>query len=262
MSENGLPRITTAIAEVHPDSVTIRGLDLVDDMLGKMSFTDAVLFGINGKQPTEAERVVSEAVLVCLMEHGMMPANVVARLAYTAAPDSLQGAVAGGLCTVGSVLLGALEECAHMLQDGLALAESTGRDLDDVAREIASEYAADRRKIPGLGHNIHLPEDPRTARLFEVAESVGAGGRHIALLQAVGRAADESLGRHLPVNADGACGALLSNVGYDWRITRGFALIARSAGLVAHLWEEIQNPVGAAIMARIKAGVDYQPAEA
>jgi citrate synthase len=262
MSENGLPRIDTAIAEVHSDSVTIRGLDLVDDMLGKMSFTDALLFGINGKQPTEAQRAVSEVVLVCLMEHGMMPANVVARLSYTAAPDSLQGAVAAGLCTVGSVLLGALEECAHMLQDGVALADSTGRDLDDIAREIVSQHASKGRKVPGLGHNIHRPEDPRTTRLFEVAEEAGAAGSHIALLQAVGRAADEALGKHLPVNADGACGALLSDVGYDWRITRGFALIARSAGLVAHLWEEIENPMGTAIMARIKAGVDYRPAEA
>jgi citrate synthase len=257
MPSNGRPR--TSIAHVDATSVTIRGLDLTDDMLGRMSFTEAALLDITGKRPSEAEVALTDLVLVCLMEHGMMPANIAARLTYRGAPEAFQAAVASGLCGVGSVLLGAVEGCAEMLQDGLARAEAAGADLDAAAREIVQERRAAGRKIPGLGHTVHFPEDPRTDRLFEVAEEWGYGGRHIALLQAVGRAADEAIGRHLPINADGACGAILANLGLDWRIARGFALIARSAGLVAHLWEEMRQPAAPALLEQIESGVDYEP---
>lgn len=257
MGPDARPR--TSIAHVDATSVTIRGLDLPSEMLGRMSFTEAALLDITGRRPTEAEIALCDLVLVCLMEHGMMPANIAARLTYRGAPESLQAAVASGLGGIGSVLLGALEETAQMLGQGIERSERAGWDVDAVARAIVSEHRAARRKIPGLGHTVHTPEDPRTERLFEVAEQWGYGGRHIALLKAIGRAADDALGRHLPINADGACGAILANLGFDWRIARGFALIARSAGLVAHLWEEIQQPAAPALLAQIESGVDYQP---
>jgi citrate synthase len=247
----------TSIARVDATSVTIRGLDLPTEMLGRMSFTEAALLDITGDRPSPEDVALADLVLVCLMEHGMMPANIAARLSWTGAPESLQAAVASGLCGIGSVLLGAVEESARMLQDNLARVE--GSDFDAVARELVAEHRAAGRKIPGLGHKVHFPEDPRTERLFEVATHHGRGDRHIALLRAVGAAADEALGRHLPINADGACGAVLSNLDLDWRIARGFALVARSAGLVAHLYEEMRMPAADAMLERIESGVPYAP---
>lgn len=249
----------TSIARVDATSVTIRGLDLPTQMLGRMSFTEAALLDITGERPSPEDVALADLVLVCLMEHGMMPANIAARLSWTGAPESLQAAVASGLCGIGSVLLGAVEESSRMLQDGLERVEGSGADLDAVARELVAEHQAAGRKIPGLGHKVHFPEDPRTERLFEVAAEHGRGDRHIALLRAVSAAADEALGRHLPLNADGACGAVLSNLGLDWRIARGFALVARSAGLVAHLYEEMRMPAADAMLERIESGVPYAP---
>lgn len=249
----------TSIARVDATSVTIRGLDLPSQMLGRMTFTEAALLDITGKRPSPADVALADVVLVCLMEHGLMPANIAARLSWTGAPESLQAAVASGLCGVGSVLLGAVEESARMLQEALPRVEQEGRDVQEVARELVAEHRAARRKVPGVGHVVHFPEDPRTERLFEVAEEHGRGGRHIDLLRAVGAAVDEALGRHLPINADGACGAVLANLGLDWRIARGFALVARSAGLVAHLYEEMRHPAVNTMLERIETGVPYEP---
>jgi citrate synthase len=253
------PRIPTSIAEVDEHTITIRGHDLITEMMGVMSFTEAALLNILGRRPSEAEVALTDLVTVCLMEHGMMPANIVARLTYFGAPESLQGAVASGLCGVGSVRLGAVEECSHLLQDGMSRAIAAGDDHETAARSIVAEQRAAGRRIPGIGHMLHTTEDPRTLRLFEVAEQWGHGGRHIGLLQAISAEAEATLGRRLPINADGAAGAVLSNLGIDWRITRGFALIARTAGLVGHLYEEMRTPASPALLQRIEAGLDYQP---
>jgi citrate synthase len=176
------------------------------------------------------------------VEHGLVPSVLAARLTYLGAPDSFQAAVSAGLSGLGSVFVGSIEGAAHMLQDGLVRLKA-GDAIEAVAADIVAQFRKDKKAVPGIGHPIHKEADPRTARLLQIAAENGFSGRHVELLHAVTREAERATGRHLPINVSGAIGAIASELGLDWRICRGIGLIARSIGLVAHLLEEIRNPI-------------------
>jgi citrate synthase len=238
--------ITTAIASHDLSHIWVRGLDLSADILGTLSFTEVVFLLIVGQIPDPPDRRLLDAILVSLVEHGLTPSAVVARMNYSVAPESLQGAVAAGLLGVGSRVLGSMEECGQLLTrlDGEV---RSGGSRVDAAREIAQEYRAQRKRLPGLGHAIHTAGDPRVGRLFEIADECGRRGQFVAGLEELARAAELASGRVLPLNVTGAVAALLLELGVPWQLHRGFALISRSAGLVAHIGEEMQRPITPAI---------------
>ena len=209
---------------------------------------------IRGRLPTEKEAEVFNAVLITLVEHGMTPQAIATRLVNLAAPEALQAAVAAGLCGVGSVFAGGSEQTAKMLQNAFKDG-ADGTTLPEVAAGIVETFVAQRQPIPGIGHPLHKPIDPRTPVLFGIAERNGFRGRYIALLEQISKNAEARLQRELPVNATGAIGAILSELDFPWRICRGIAVISRCVGLVGHLAEEMKNPLGREIWERIEEEV-------
>jgi citrate synthase len=231
------------------DKIVVRGHDLVDELLGKASLGDVAFLELKGRLPSKQESIVFNAITVTLVEHGMTPSAIASRLTYYGAPESLQGAVAAGLLGMGDRFGGSAEAAARMLQEALQEAEPEA-DLQALAGRIVGEHKAAKRTIAGLGHPVHKPVDPRTAKLFELAAENGFSDRHVELMQRIGDEATRAYGRDLPVNATGAIGAIASELGIPWRVCRGLAVMARAIGLVAHLQEEMDEPLAAEIWSR------------
>lgn len=232
----------TYIATSDANSVTIRGKDLVTELIGHRSFTEMVYFLTCGTEPTPTQTKVLDACLVTLMEHGFTPSALVTRIAADSVPDQVQVAMAAGLLTVGSVFVGTMEGCAELLQQGMA-----SEDRAAFCTRIADEYLGQRRPIPGFGHPFHKPDDPRSLRLFEVALEAGVAGDHIALLKQLSAAVDQRAGKHLTINATGAIGALLLEIGVPPAIMRAIAVISRCGGLAGHIIEERETHSARAI---------------
>jgi citrate synthase len=233
------------------DRIVVRGHDLVEDLIGKVSLGDVAFLELKGRLPTSQESTVFNAITVTLVEHGMTPSAIAARLTYFGAPESLQGAVAAGLLGMGDRFGGSAEDAARMLQDALEQA-GPDSDLKALASRIVSDHKEKKQPVAGLGHPIHKPVDPRTAKLFEVAAANRLSGRYVDLMQLVGEEATRTFDRSLPVNATGAIGAIASELGIPWRVCRGLAVMARAIGLVAHIQEEIDEPLAAEIWSRIE----------
>jgi citrate synthase len=200
------------------------------------------------RRPTPSEVRVFEAVLVALADHGFTPTAIAARLTYLSAPDSLQGALAAGLLGGGSRFLGVTEDCGTYLHTALAgrAGEPPTDDAgwDALALETVRATRAAGRYVPGLGHPVHKKEDPRTPVLIRIATEEGLHGPHLQLFEAIGRVHDQVLGRRLPLNGAGVCGAALADLGLPTELLRGFALLARAAGLLGQLAEERRRAVG------------------
>jgi citrate synthase len=215
--------------------------------MGRLSLTELAYLLLAHREPTAGERRLLDAVLVSLADHGLTPSALAARLTYTGAPEAIQGAVAAGLLGAGSVFLGPTGDTAQFLVQALGdhAGGSTGdTTLREVARLAVEARVAAGERVPGLGHPVHRVEDPRTPRLYELAEEEGLLGPHLRLLRFVAEAHEETTGRRLPINGAGAGGALLVDLGVAPDSVKGFVLIARTAGLVAHLAEEAQHPIG------------------
>jgi citrate synthase len=226
------------------DQIFVRGHDL-SDLIGKVSLGDVAYLELKGRLPDQRESVMFNAIVVTLVEHGITPSTIAARLTYFGAPEALQAAVAAGLLGMGDRFGGSIEQAARMLQEAPAAG-----DRREVAREIVADFRRRKQIIPGLGHPVHKPADPRTTRLFELAAENGFSGRHVKLIELIARKATAVYGRDLPVNATGAIAAIASEMELPWRITRGLAVMARAIGLVAHLQEEMEEPMAAEIWAR------------
>jgi citrate synthase len=230
----------TEIGSANADSITVRGRDLASELMGRVTFTELTFLLVQGRAPTPQEAALLDAVLVSLAEHGLTPTVLAARLTHTGAPESLQGAVAAGLLGAGSVFLGVVEDTAVFLE---RVVGAGGEVEHAAAAAVRAELAAGRR-IPGLGHPIHKSEDPRTPRIYAIAEEQGLLGPHLGALRAVSAAHREATGRALPINGAGVAGAALADLGFPARIVRGMALLARTAGLVGHLGEEQTQALG------------------
>ncbi len=239
---------TTRIAHATAEDVFVRGKSVTKDLVGKVTFTEATYLAVTGASPTAAQTAVLDACLVTLMEHGLTPSVLASRLVYSSAPEALQGAVAAGLLGVGSVFVGTVEGCAALLAR-IALAP-------DAAAE-AARIAAETPRVPGFGHPQHKPDDPRPAAIFAVTDAHGVSGAHVAALRTLASAVDATAGKHVTINATGAVAAALLDAGIPPSILRGFALLARCAGLVAHLLEEQRDPAMRAIWSAADRAVPY-----
>jgi citrate synthase len=245
---------TTGIATATRDDIFVRGRSLTRELLGELTFTEMLLFQMLGRVPDAARTAVVDACLVALMEHGLTPSVLAARLVYGSAPEAMQSGVAAGLLAVGSVFVGTTEGCARLLARIVASADAAAE-----AARIVDEHRAARATLPGFGHPQHVPDDPRTPRLFAVARERGLAGRHTAAITTLSAALDRALGRHVTINATGAVAAALADCDIPVEIMRGFALIARCAGLVGHIHEEQQRPAMRSIWEAAERAVPYQP---
>jgi citrate synthase len=235
------------ISQAYPDRVEVRGKDLVTDVMGRLGFTEYFHLLLTGEEPTEDQRFFLDLLLAAIAEHGMMPTNVAARMTFSADPDSLQAAVAAGILGCGPVLLGTAEECAKLLE--------SGGDPRDTAREVH----AGGGRLPGFGHPVHKPVDPRAERILELADERGVSGRHVALAREYREAAAEVWARPLTMNVSMPIAAVMLDLGFPSAVVKAIPILARTAGLLAHLAEEQQDPIGFRMAEEAEAAVEYRP---
>lgn len=257
---DGGKRLHTGLGTSTEDAITVAGFDLATELMGSVGLGDLGFLLVAKRLPTSEESRLFNAVLVALCDHGLTPMAIAARLTHLGAPENVQGAIAGGLLGAGSRFLGTVEDAARMLQEGLAGAgDDVGEEtLADLARTIIADARERGSLVPGLGHPTHKRSDPRTVRLYALARETGLLGPHLRLLDTIAVEVEQSLGKALPINGAGAGGATLADLGFHWSIVRGFAVAARAVGLVGHLWEEQQVPIGRAVWELVEDAVDYE----
>jgi len=256
-----VPAFPTSLGTSDSETITVLGQDLAADLMGKVGFGELALWLATQQRPTPSQVRVFEAVLVALADHGFTPTAIAARLTYLSAPESVQGALAAGLLGGGSRFLGVTEDTGRFLAEALAGRPVPVDDaaFDAVATDAVRRARAAGRLVPGLGHPVHKVTDPRTPRLLTIAENEGLRGPHLRLFEAIGRVHRQVLGRTLPLNGAGTCGAALADLGLPLDLLRGFALLARTAGLLGHLAEEQRKPVGMDVYLTVEHHADYQP---
>jgi citrate synthase len=238
----------TRISRAYPDRVEVRGRDLTGDLMGRLTFTEHFHLLLTGDQPTAEQRFFLDLLLVSIAEHGLMPTNVAARMTLAADPDSLQGAVAAGILGCGPVILGTSEECARLL------AANRGREPLEVAGEV---HAAGRR-MPGFGHPVHTPVDPRAERILELADDHGATGPHTELARGLRGAVAEVWGKPLTMNVSMPIASVMLDLGFPSSAVKAVPILARTASLLAHLAEEQEHPIGLELAAAAEEPVEYE----
>jgi citrate synthase len=240
----------TRISQAYPDRIEVRGRDLTGDLMGRLSFTAYFHVLLTGEEPTKEQRFFLDLVLVAIAEHGMMPTNVAARMTLAADPGSLQGAVAAGILGCGPVILGTSEECALLLGE----AHASGRQ----PRAIAESIHAAGEKVPGFGHPVHKPVDPRAERILELADERGVSGRYVDLARRLRDAVAEVWGKPLTMNVATPIAAVMLDLGFRSSAVKAVPILARTAGLLAHLAEEREEPLGLLMAARAEEAVEYR----
>jgi len=222
------------------DRLLFRGKDTLNELVGKISFTEGVFLAVTGKLPSPQQTKILDACLVILMDHGITPSALVTRLVADTVPADIQVSMAAGLLTIGNKFMGTIAGCGALIKKGIAIALSP----EQWASEIVGEYTKAKRRFPGFGHPDYFPDDPRTVRLFQVADEAGLSGRYIRLVRTLEAEIEKQGGRHVPLNATGAIGAMLCEIEFPVAAMRGIAVISRTAGLLAHALEE--NELGTA----------------
>jgi citrate synthase len=246
----------TGIAAADAAGVSVRGHDLVRDLMGRLTFTEYFYFLLTGRQPSETQRYFLDLLLVTIAEHGLTPTAVAARMTLAAAPDALQGAVAAGLLGAGSVVLGSAEECGRVILDVKARI-AAGAGTDAAVAAAAREIHARGAKMPGYGHPVHKPVDPRAERILALAAEKGAAGQAADIARRFTPAVAAVWNRPLAMNVSMAIAACLIDLDFPPAMIKGIPILARTAGLLAHLAEEQTRPIGFAIAAAAEEAVQY-----
>ena len=245
------PRPVSSISQAFPDRVEVRGRDLCGDLMGRLTFTEHFHLLLTGEEATEDQAFFLDLLLVSIAEHGLMPSNVAARMTFAADPGSLHGAVAAGVLGAGPVVLGTAGECARWLEE----LRSSPREPSEWVRDLRE--AGER--IPGFGHPVHRPVDPRAERILQLADERGASGDHVALARSVHAAVVGEYGTPLPMNVSLPIAAVMLDLGFSSDSVQAVPILARTASLLAHLAEERERPLGFLLAAAAEEAVDYEP---
>ena len=238
------------VSSIEDGRILLRGQDLASDVMGKYAFTEAIYLAIVGERPSESVRRVLDAVLIALIDHGVTSSTLVARMTYRAAPEAFQGAIAAGILNSGGWVLGSMEGCGRLLSEWVGRVEQEG--LRETAEALVAAERNAGRRIPGLGHHLHEKGDIRADRLFEIARQADHPTLHADLLQAVAAEVARSDGKPLAINVTGAIAAVLLDLGIPWQILRGFGILSRVPGLIAHLGEELEDPKAPGLVRRLQ----------
>jgi len=246
------------ICQAYPDRVEVRGRDLCNDLMGRMTFTGYFHLLLTGREPTDEQRYFLDLLLVAIAEHGMMPSNVAARMTLAADPGSLHGAVAAGILGCGPVILGTSEECALLLERAQAEVLAGGEPAA-VAGDVARAIHESGGRAPGFGHPVHRPLDPRAERILELADVRGVSGPHVLLARHLRDAVAEVWGKPMTMNVAMPSAAVMLDLGFASSSVKAVPILARTAGLLAHLAEEQEHPVGFLMAAKAEEAVAYKP---
>ena len=254
-----LPPMTTSIGHSTVDEIRVQGYRLTDELMGEVDFGSMFFLLITGRLPASGEARLFNAALVALADHGLTPSALAARLTYFGAPEAVQGAIAAGLLGVGGAFVGVFDDTARFLRAAQPSADADTAELDRLAADIVEDHRHRGVRIAGIGHPIHKDGDPRTARLLAIATQHDLIGPHTRLMLRVQQAAEAASGRPLPLNAAGACGALLCDLGLETAVLRGIAVVSRAAGLVGHIAEEARAPMGRTLWYLAEQHAVYEP---
>jgi len=252
----------TAISTADEKSITVRGYDLTSELVGSFTFTEFFFLHVTGKRPTDNQRFFLDALLVTIAEHGLTPTVQTARMTLAAAPDALQAAVAAGILGCGTVVLGTSELCAALLRE--AAVKTAGKsegERDRIVLEMTRAIKDRGERLPGFGHPLHKPVDPRTERLLALADQRGASGVHVDLLRRFRKAASEVWGKPLVLNVSGPIGAILLDLDFPDTAIKGIPILARTAGIIGHLAEEKAEPMGFLLASKAEAAIDHSGAK-
>jgi citrate synthase len=247
----------SSICTSDAESITVRGRDLCGEVIGKVDFTSYFWLLVTGTMPNATQRRLADAVLCAIAEHGLVPSVVAARMTFAAAPEALQGAVAAGLLGCGSVVLGSAEVAGRFYAECLADADATGKSPAAAAADGVRALRAEKKAIPGFGHPQHSGGDPRALLLLDIARDQGTAGRYVEMLYAIRDALPDVIGRALPINVNGAIPAVMLDAGFPLAALKGISLLARTAGLIGHLQEESERPIGFVLSGKAAAAIEY-----
>jgi citrate synthase len=247
---------TTAISTADADHVVVRGRDLAGDLMGSLSFTEFFFLLATGRSPNAEQRFFIDLSLVAIAEHGLVPTVQAARMTYAADPGALQGAVAAGVLGCGAIILGTADHCRKLIDEVLRRVDA-GLSMEQACAEIATELRAAGKSIPGYGHPLHKPLDPRAERMMEFARQRGVAGRAVECAAVMTKAVAAAWGKSLPMNVSMSIAATLHDVDVPAFLIRGIPILARTAGLIAHLAEESEAPIGFTLAAGAEASIGY-----
>jgi citrate synthase len=262
MDESEPASFPTSLGTSTSTTISLLGKDLAADLMGEVGFGELAYWLLTLHRPTRQQARLFETILVALADHGFTPTAIAARLTYLSAPDAIQGALAAGLLGGGSRYLGVTEDTGRFLSSALAAIDERPADADGwdaVATAAVTAARESGRFVPGLGHPVHKDGDPRTPVVFRIAREEGLFGAHLALFEAIGRVHPAILGRTLPLNGAGVCGAALADLGLPLELLRGAVLLARCAGLLGHIAEEIRRPIANDMYLSIDRNARYEP---
>ena len=245
------------ISQAYPDRVEVRGRDLAGHLMGRLTFTEYFHLLLTGREPTEEQRFFLDLLLVAIAEHGMMPTNVAARMTLAADPGSLQGAIAAGILGCGPVILGTAESCARLLEQAQGRV-AAGEEPAAVIEELASAFHDSGDRLPGFGHPVHRPVDPRAERILELADEHGVSGPYVALARTFREAAAAIWDKPLTLNVSMPIAAVMLDLDFSPDAVKSVPILARTAGLLAHLAEEREEPIGFLLAAEAEEAVEYR----
>jgi citrate synthase len=248
----------THISQAYPDRVEVRGADLTGELMGRLTFTEYFHLLLTGEEPTDDQRHFLDLLLVAIAEHGMMPTNVASRMTLAADPGSLQGAVAAGILGCGPVILGTSEACAKLLVAADERVRAGEGSPEEVTRAMAAEIRAAGDKLPGFGHPVHRPLDPRAERIFDEADARGVSGTHVKLARCFREAVHEVWGKPLTLNVSMPIAAVMLDLGFPSSTVKAVPILARTASLLAHLAEEREEPIGFLMAGAAEDAVQYR----
>lgn len=251
----------TAIATSDAESITVRGYDLCDDLIGQIDMTDYFWLLVTGEKPTLAQRAMMNACLVAIAEHGLVPSVQAARMTLAAGPDAWQGAMSAGLLGMGSVVAGSSEIAGQYLAEIITASKQDGATLEKAVIENLTALKAARKKVPGLGHPQHSDGDPRAHKLMAIADKLEVSGEYVAALRMLAKHAPVIINRPLPVNVSGAIPAVILDAGWPLAALKAVPLLARTAGLAAHLFEESQRSIGFIMSHKADEAIAYDGAK-
>ena len=229
----------TSISKVEPNKILVRGYNLMN-LVGNYNYADLTYLLWRGELPSRNHSRMMDALLTVCLEHSLNAPSVDAARIVASCGVPLQSAVSAGVAAIGEWHGGAIEQAAKMLQEAVARMNSTQHSLKEAAEEILREVTNRKERIPGFGHPTHT-NDPRTKRLLEIAKETQLLGPHVELAQSIESSTEKVLRKHLILNVDGCIAAIISDMGFDWRLGKGFFIVSRTPGLVAHAYEQMYS---------------------
>lgn len=246
----------SAICTASADQIKIRGRDLCGELMGRMSFTDYFYFLVTGKEATPDQQFFLDLLLIAIAEHGLTPTAQASRMTYDADPQSLQAAVAAGILGCGTVVLGTSEQCGKVLSEAKHRVDG-GESPDEAVAAIVKSTHGAGEKMPGFGHPLHRPADPRAERILTLADERGIAADHIDLARRFAPAVAQAWGKPLPMNVSMPIAAVLLDLDFPAAMIKAIPILARTAGLLAHIAEERERPIGFLMASHGEAAIAY-----